>query len=428
MILTYLRWRIAGFRRHNRQTLPLIWTVVKYIVLIRFIFVCEAVGRWPAFRDAVARLVSSGALLSGALVAGAVLAHFEFVLAPQLPLEPFRRFGTDRRWALRALTYPIASVGIGALFLCSTLLLRSPYALILCLYCYLAYMVSWRVPALRIVLIALAAALSALSRSTEASLAIAGVALGASAFTLIGLPQLMVRAQSARPVGTGRAMWLRKEVRALRYFSSDQYFIFIGLLFVALVVRATIADPTAPNGRLRIVWLIPWLGLLPFARIVFNLFGTDLSALSVYMRSPGRAIQYQAARLRLYSAAIYTVQFACAFLAARELPAHAIGVMVLSIIAFTEAVMGIALLYSIVLMEQKVPYFLLTQNFGSRNTWAASIVYLTLTGVTYATYLIAGATGLIAFILVALACQLRLRSVILPDLLEWKYRRRAGHA
>ena len=308
MITTYLRLRIERKRAAWQSSWSWrVFAVLKYVVLARLLFTAWELANGPhqIVTRVLGPLVARDAIAPAITVLGALLAHFDVALAESIPSSPFRRFWGARAWEWRRLVYPMCSSAL----LVTTALVTALFGVVGLAYTlllYVVFLIAEQHPTARLPLLVAAVAAGMVAVPAVWFLPAALVTLAVFA-TLAAGRQTTTQRESAI-VRAALPMAWQKELAFLRTFGSDQVYFAIGLVASAIAMLLVVRGEAMAARVTPVFWLVPWLAVLPFTRIVFNLFGSDVSALPRFTRAPRRAAAYVRWRLGVYRIPIYLLQ------------------------------------------------------------------------------------------------------------------------
>ncbi|MEP6620199.1 MAG: hypothetical protein ABJE47_12830 [bacterium] len=376
MIGTYLRLRIERKRSAWQSSATWrVFAVLKYLLLVRLLFVAVdlASGPHPMVERVLRPLMDRDALAPAITLLAALFAHFDLALVEPIPAAPFRRLWGRRAWEGRRLAYPLCS---SALLVATALLgalfhaLGLAYALLL----YLVFVIAERHPVSRLPLLGLSIGAGALAIPERWFVPAVIAMLAGFARLAEGQPAALLR-ESTGARATLSAAW-QKEFAFLHAFRSDRVYFAIGAVVSTMTVLVLVRGEAVAEQVRPVFWLVPWLVLLPFTRILFNLLGSDVSALTRFRQAPRRTAAYLLWRIRIYRTPIYLLQAAAATIVWPRLAttnAHiAYGV---GVVAFTEISLFCAGAYSAWFVSAKDPKYRYTGQLVETNVRLTLVLY-----------------------------------------------------
>ncbi len=161
---------------------------------------------------------------------------------------------------------------------------------------------------------------------------------------------------------------IKKEIEYYKFYQSERYYFFIALLMtLSLIVFLSINEFQNKNYSF-LIWVCLTISTLPFSMTIFNLYGMDIQNLPLYLLNIKAAIDYQKKRIIYYFYSIYFFQGVFVFYF--YVVFHDIFftiTLILAAIAFSELMYSTALIYSIILPEEKEMPWRYGQYFRSKN-------------------------------------------------------------
>jgi hypothetical protein len=376
LFLAYARYRWADWNNRLRTNPSVVVeSSIKGIVLaalIAFAALVSSLSAWHEFlHTGGLDLFAPHRWLLAVGGVGAICAQLSIDLVTPLPVEPFRRFSGIRRWVVRSLLYPVPlSPTLWALGI-SGFLLYGAKTVVLTGGVYLAFVAS-RFWLARILLIISSITASRIAwTDTGAVCLVGGVVLCAILVILVRVPRGRREAETVS-FSLQSLSSFRKELASLKLYQSERVFMLIGL---AGSVALPLLVLNGSGGKVpeSIMWVLPWFGLTPFLRTLYNVLGTESPAIRALIRRPAFAIEFMRRRLRFYSIAAYVVEGLIGGVMLWYFGLHMWSRIALTLIAYTEWILVVGLLFSLVGYEPKPLLYSPINSFSSANTMASLI-------------------------------------------------------
>ena len=407
MLRQYLILRVREhWRRKRAQPFLLVWDTIKIIFSLRVLqFV------WMLKTGAIGSLslvaLPAQQILSGAVLGVVVLAQLGISLAEPLSADPFVRFWSFRHWFLRwawysALTFRLVLVTL------ILALLWGWHGFLIGVVCYGVSLIGTRWPIAHALAGVCALLLLAVAPAPIlVFLFWAGFVAASMVYAWRGSAVIAVPRRS-RQRTIELDVLLSKEVACITYFQSDRVYlalnslVAIGLLFVVLQSGHLHGAPT------RLSWALPIFCALPYSRISFNLFGTESSGMTLYLRDVAATAEYAWRRQRMYAWISYALG-AAAFLRVLMLYSWlAAAGFAAALVLTVELLLPCALLLSVAWPEPKPLRYNQWDNMRAATPKIAGVIYLCVAAAVAYVQHVAGLSGLVVAALFVLLCNARI--------------------